>query len=104
MLAYQISVNGKHVATGGVQQGVVSAIANWVSAPINVPEEFAHEWHAGFSLAGLDTPASEHLKWFRCDVGVGDEITIKLVEVDSVDQPAQREPRPEKTPNDTPKA
>ena len=98
MLAYQITVNGKHVATAGVQQGVLSAIANWVSPPSDAPED---SWHAGFSLAGLDSLASEHLKWFRCDVQVGDEISIKLVETESVDEPMHRDPRPEKTSTDT---
>ena len=93
MLAYQISVNGKHVTTAGVDQGLVSAIANWASAPKEIPGD----WHAGFSLAALDSASSEYLKWFRCDVQVGDEIRIKLVETERVDEPTQREPRPEKT-------
>jgi hypothetical protein len=99
MLAYQISVNGKPVGTAGVQQGVVSAIANWVSVPASTPEATSADWHAGFSLAGLDTVTSEHLKWFRCDVQVGDEISIKLIEVGSVDEPTHRESRPERTPS-----
>ena len=97
MLAYQVSVNGKPVATAGVQQGVVSAIANWVSASTDTPEVTSADWRAGFSLAGLDSLTSEHLRWFRCDVQVGDEISIKLIEVESVDEPTDRDPRPEKT-------
>lgn len=99
MLAYQISVNGKPVSTAGVRQGVVSAIANWVSEPNNAAEATSADWRAGFSLAGLDTLRSEHLKWFRCDVRVGDEIGIKLIEVESVDEPIHRESRPERPPS-----
>ena len=105
MLAYQINVNGKPVATAGVQQGVVSAIASWGSAPTDTPDATSADWHAGFSLGGLDSLTSEHLWWFRCDVQVGDEISIKLIEVESVDKPTHREPRPEKKPStDTAKA
>ena len=50
MIAYQVSVNGKHVATAGLHQGVVSAIANWVFVPSDVAKEPDTDWNAGFSL------------------------------------------------------
>ena len=99
MIAYQITVNGKRVATAGLRQGVVSAIANWVFIPSDVARDPDKDWAAGFSLAALDDVTSEHLKWFRCDFQLGDEITIKLVETDHVDEPTEREPRSEKTSN-----
>jgi hypothetical protein len=91
MIAYQIAINGKQVATAGVREGVVSAIANWVFIPSDVATDPARDWHAGFSLAGLDELTSEHLKWFRRDLRVGDEITIKLIETERVDEPTERE-------------
>lgn len=102
MLAYQITINGKLVATAGVQQGVLSAIANWVHLPSDDPTDATKEWRAGFSLAALDKLTSEHLKWFQYDVQIGDEITIKLVEVETVDEPTECGPRPEKTPSGVP--
>lgn len=93
MNAYQITVNGKIVATAGVRQGVVSAIANWVFIPSDLAIDPDKDWHAGFSLAALDDVTSEHLKWFRHDFQIGDEISIKLIETDRVDEPTEREPR-----------
>jgi len=104
MLAYQITINGKHIATAGVQQGVVSAIANWLCLPAGDSKSLHEDWRAGFSVAATDEQTSENLKWFRCDVQLGDEISIKLVETETVDEPTEREPRPEKTPSGNPVA
>ena len=90
MIAYQISVNGKKVATAGVQEGVVSAIANWVFVRSDVAENPEKDWNASFTLAGLDELTSEHLKWFRCDLQVRDEVTLKLVDTERVDEPTER--------------
>lgn len=93
MIAYQVTVNGKHVATAGLHQGVVSAIANWVFIPSVLGANPDKDWQAGFSLSALDHLTSEHLSWFRHDFQVGDEITIKLVETDRVDEPTARGPQ-----------
>jgi hypothetical protein len=100
MIAYQITINGKIVATAGLQQGVVSAIANWVYIPSDDATDPKTDWHAGFSLGALDNITKAHLKWILCDVGVGDEISIKLIETDTVDEPTERKPRKETTQND----
>lgn len=99
MIAYQISVNGKRVAIAGLRQGVVSAIANWVFIPSDVATDPEKDWDASFSVAALDDATSEYLKWFRHDVQIGDEISIKLIETDQVDEPAERAPQSEKTSN-----
>ena len=104
MIAYQITVNGRRVATAGLHQGVVSAIANWVFIPSDVASDPDKDWNAGFSLAGLDEVTLEHLKWFQHDFQVGDEVSIKLIETDQVDEPIEREPRKKKTSNDEAKA
>jgi hypothetical protein len=96
MLAYQITINGRHIATAGVQQGVVSAIANWLCLPAGDSKSSPEAWHAGFSVAATDEQTSENLKWLRYDVQLGDEISIKLVETETVDEPTERGPRAEK--------
>jgi len=87
MLAFELHVNGKKVATAGVEQGVMSVIANWVRG-----KEDGDSWQSGISIAGSDSQTSEYLRWFRQDLKVGDEIRIRLVESDRVDSPAEREP------------
>lgn len=85
-----MSFNGHLVATAGIQQGVASAIANWVFIPSKLTKDPSKDWHAGFSLAALDDQTAENLNFFRCDIKLGDEITIKLVETECVDQPVRR--------------
>ena len=97
MIAYQVKVNGKHVATAGLNQGVVSAIANWMFIPSDIAFDPKTDWNAGFSLAGLDDAKDENLKWFRTDLKIGDEITLKLVETDQVDDPSEITPRKRRT-------
>ena len=89
MIAYQVSLNGKPVATAGLSHGVISAIANWVFIPSDVAVDPATDWGASFSLAGLDHTTSKHLHWFRANLRVGDEITLRLVDVDAVDPPTE---------------
>lgn len=87
MIAYRVEVNGKHVATAGLNQGVVAAIANWVFVPSDVASDPKTDWNAGFSLGGLDDATQESRQWFRTDLRVGDEITLKLIEIDQIDVP-----------------
>jgi len=89
MIAFELYVNGKKVATAGVEQGVMSVIANWVWLKQDVDDY----WRSSVSLAGLDNETSEHLKWFRQDLVVGDEIRIRLVDSKQIDLPAEREPK-----------
>lgn len=89
MIAYQVNLNGKPVATAGLTQGVVSAIANWIFIPSEVATDPATDWHASFSLGGLDNSTREQLHWFRTNLKVGDEITLKLVEVAEADIPTE---------------
>ena len=87
MVAFEIHVNGKHLATAGVgQDGVVSTILSWaIGPPPRVPHGMMH-----FGVGGAD--GADHLEWAVPEVGVGDEITIKLVNVepDGVTRPSRR--------------
>lgn len=89
MIAYQVHLNGKPVATAGLTHGVISAIANWVFIPNDIAKDPDADWAASFSLNGLDNPSRKHLDWFRTDLKVGDEITLKLVEVAECDTPSE---------------
>ena len=88
MIALELYVNDKKVATAAVEHGVISAIINWMRL-----RHDGGSWHSGVSIAGLDDTTSEHLKWFRQDLVVGDEVRIKLVETDQIDTPIEREPK-----------
>jgi hypothetical protein len=87
MIALELYVNDKKVATGAVEHGVMSVIVNWVKL-----RQDGGSWHSSVNIAGLDNTTSEHLKWFGQDLSVGDEIRIRLVETDQIDTPIEREP------------
>lgn len=88
MIAFELYINGKKVTTAGVERGVMSVIANWVRS-----KRDGDLWNSSVSIAGLDDEASEHLRWFRQDLVVGDEVQIRLVESKQIDSPTEREPK-----------
>ncbi len=87
MVAFEVHVNGKHLVTAGVgQDGVLSTILSWAIGP---PPRVGHG-AMRFGVGGAD--ATDHLDWKVPEVGVGDEITIKLVnvEADAITAPTSR--------------
>jgi hypothetical protein len=94
MRAFEISINGKKVCTAGIEEGVLSAILSLVMrAPEGESGEKALEGPK-LEVGGLLTQgegARENADWLSRDLTTGDEVTIRLVEVDSVDAPLRRE-------------
>lgn len=91
MIAFEISVNGDQVCTAGVEDfGVLTAIVSWVRRRPEksrdgktIEEELSAE--VG-SLNSLD----EHLTWLSQALKVGDSITIRVVDLDKVDDPIRK--------------
>jgi hypothetical protein len=88
VIAYEVRINGRKVATAGIEQGVVSCIANWVSLRKGSRRAKAQR-DAGFRVGGLRNSPSgdEFLDWARRRLKIGDEITLRLVDVASADRP-----------------
>ena len=80
MIAVQIRVNGKLVATCGVgalRQYVALVAAKW---PTELPDStIAHAAESGGAYS-LDAGTDEVLKWVGTRIAVGDEISLKFVE------------------------
>ena len=81
MIAYEIRVNGKKVATVGLRDGgVLSLIANWVSCPRSATWKNAKDWEAGFTAGGLRSGrrgVDEFLTWYNNTLRLGDEVTYR---------------------------
>jgi hypothetical protein len=91
MKAFTVLVNGRKVATFGIgASGVLSAVVHWLSGhPPTTDGSFL------MMLGGLDNtagPHGEHVRWPAPPLALGDEVTIRLVEVEQVDPPSSREP------------
>jgi hypothetical protein len=88
MIAVQIRVNGKLVATcgaGALRQFVAMVAAKW---PTELPDSTtAHAAESGGAYS-LDAGTNEVLKWVGTRIAVGDEISLKFVEA-----PPMRPPR-----------
>jgi len=79
MKAFEVYLNGKYLATAGTDH-VLSTIVSWSN--VSPPAKPGGEFH--FHVGGIDPLTSEHVDWSVPEVGVGDEITIKIIETDQL--------------------
>jgi hypothetical protein len=86
MMAFEISVNGRQVATIGVgEAGVLNVIMSWVASG---PRNDGVRLHAG----GISLPTDDHVGWKMPAISLGDVVTIKVVESDEITPEAERFP------------
>jgi hypothetical protein len=85
MRAFKVYLNGKRLCVAGIgDDGVLTAIANWVSGGRYKADLF-------LEVGGLVSPTQEHVAWVRQKaLRVGDEIRLTIVEAASVDVPIER--------------
>src|ERR1700752_1615953 len=82
MRAFEVYVNGERLCTAGVNDStVLTAIIDYVGRD----KERLH-LHVG----GLLIPQEEHVRWQDMDLAVGDDVRIKVVEIETVDAPTKR--------------
>ena len=91
MKAFVVSLNGQPFVTAGVgDDGVVATGLTWVGgSPPHSAEGMLH-LHVG----GVDRRTGEHVNWSVPAIGVGDEITIKIIETDQA-SPVDSRSRPD---------
>jgi len=90
MIAFEVSINGKKGTTAGVgDYGVLSAIVSWVKRRVDGSEEMT------FEVGGLisDDRQTENLRWLCENLNIGDEVTIRIVEVPQVEPASERKAR-----------
>jgi hypothetical protein len=84
MRAFEVSLNGKKLCVAGVgDTGVLTAIVNWVGK--------GGDGDFGLEVGGLITPSNQHVSWIPTrPLQVEDEVHIRIVETDRVDEPLQK--------------
>ena len=91
MKAFAIDVNGQHLITAGIGDDGVLASSHWIGrAP-----PFSASGPVTFLVSGIDGRTDAYVDWWVPPVGIGDEITFKIVETDQVSpepRRSQREP------------
>ncbi len=82
MIAFEVSVNGKRVCVAGAER-VSSVSLHWAH---HSPQR------VGFSVGGVSSEGGvdHHCEWDVPPIGVGDEVTIRIVEADAVDRGVHR--------------
>lgn len=81
MKAFVVHVNGKQLFTAGIgADGVLTAIVNWVGRSDPSP-------HCEFNLhvTGIDGRSGEFLSYPTPPIGVGDSISVQIIDTEDVD-------------------
>ena len=84
MQAFQIHLNGKKLCVAGVgERGVLSGMVTCVAGS---PSK-----SLSLNIGGLISPKNENVSWIReKSLQVGDKVQVKIVDVESVDEPSLR--------------
>lgn len=86
MIAFEVSVNGKRHCVAGIGDNcVLNAIVGWGGKP---PEN-------RLDVGGLNSDTRHHLRWKTVMLSVGDEVTVRVVDVENPDPPFQSYPAKE---------
>ena len=89
MLAFEIHINGKKRCIAGIgKPGVLTAALCWVLRPPAGRRRQREELNLG--VGGLVSHSDEDLEWLQRAMQLGDEITIRIVEVRAADTPKKR--------------
>ena len=98
MKAFEVLLKGEKLCTAGVGElGAMSAMVSWVrrqglrtlSRHTDAVEE---ELELG--VGGLIAPTEEHVSWEKeRPLQIGDEVTIKIITAENVDEPSIRQLR-----------
>jgi len=103
MIAFEVRLDGEKVCMAGVgETGVLSAIVSWVRRGAHPAEQETGSWVETLSceVGGLmhQDGADYHVKWLSQSLGVGQQVTITVVEAPEVDRaPAAVREDPERT-------
>ena len=86
MKAFEVLLNDKKLCVGGIgEHGVLTAIVDYVVS--------SQRDEATLRVGGLVTPKEEHVRWVEDrKLEVGDEVRVKVVEVETVDTPINTKP------------
>lgn len=93
MRAFEIYVNGRKLCTAGVgDRGVLTAVVSSVrrlsarhGARVRSSEDLALE------VGGLVPTTAEHVRWKTPRLRTGDEVRVRIVEIEMADEPSLRQ-------------
>ena len=80
MVSFEVSVNGKRICVAGTApiNRVLGASLSWTHRQSD---------RLTFHVGGIPTETDQHFKYNVPEIAVGDEILIRIVETDEIDEP-----------------
>lgn len=78
MKAFEIHLNGRKL------RGILDITVNWVARTRQSGKI------GGFAFGELVAPTQQRVEWTNRKLRIGDELRIKIVEVDAADKPQKR--------------
>ncbi len=93
MIAFEIHLNGEKLCVAGIgERGVLSQHLSWVGRELKAKDVELKTIEPYLHIGGLVN--DQHVSWIKQrTLDVGDEVVIKIVEVEVADEPTNREPR-----------
>src|SRR6185436_10594831 len=96
MIAFEVFVNDQRSCVAGVDgPGVVSAILTWATRiPKTGPEDRVSYPPEELTLivGGLRNVEADHVSWSKHSLEVGDVVTLKIKDLQTVDEPSTSRP------------
>ena len=96
MIAFEVFVNDQKSCVAGVDgPGVVSAILTWATrVPKTGPEDGVSYPPQELTLrvGGLRHVEADHVSWSKHSLEVGDVVTLKIKDLQAVDEPTTSKP------------
>jgi hypothetical protein len=94
MIAFEVFLNGKKVCTAGVGDlGVLTAMLTWVRREdknTEIRESRNVEEELTLNVGGFVSSKHEHVCWSESKLTVGDDVCVRVVDLESVDLPRDR--------------
>lgn len=85
MKAFDVRLNGKQICVAGIEgDGSLNTMIDYTAGQGGQ--------RLSLRVGGLAAEAEEFMTWSVMPLNVGDEITLKIIEANSVDQPRTRTP------------
>ncbi len=94
MIAFDVFLNGNKVCRAGVRDlGVLTTVLTWVRREgrnTETREPGIIEEELTLNVGGLISSKNEHVRWSDDKLAVGDEVRVRVINLESVDPPRDR--------------
>ena len=87
MIAFEVSVNGRRICIAALEDGLLRFGVDYVTPNRAIEEEDRLWMHVG----GISR-RYEHRRWPVPSIGIGDEVTVRIIEADGPDRAPICEP------------